>query len=236
MTRKRFLAFGVLLLAAAALAAAKSKPSDFFTIDKPKPFAGTLTDQQGVVMADAPFQLLDERSRVLQTVVTKPNGSYDFGVLQPGRYRVRLRNKWRFTDVPWCKPIIDCSESGCGIKPLRVCSGIEKGEACNPTLEYPVSGFFIVDQPMRLAGTLTDYAGADISEMKFELLNEHKKVTNVVVTTPEGRYDFGILQPGGYRVRIKTRNGLSSGWCNPTVECSASACRIAPLKPYTVGY
>lgn len=113
-----------MLAAAATIAAAKNHPvSNTFAIDQPKTFAGTLTDQTGADIANESFELLDERNKVINAVVTGPDGKYDFGILQPGRYRVRLKNKGERgkLDWEWCAPVVECSESSCRLLPVKVC-------------------------------------------------------------------------------------------------------------------
>jgi len=125
MNRKRFLALGFFLLSLTAIVAAKNPASNVFTVDKSKPLKGTLLDYMGAAIASAPLQLLNERGKVLRTVVARPDGSYDFGFLQPGRYRVRLKDHGPYKYGAWCKLVVECSESACRVKPLRLCGPVE---------------------------------------------------------------------------------------------------------------
>ena len=131
--RIRFCALAILVAAVATavlatVAAGHGHPvSQPFVIDKPKTFAGTMTDQMGADLAEDRLKLLDERNRAVKVSVTTPEGRYDLGILQPGRYRVRLKNKGERgrVDWVWCAPVVECTESTCHLLPLKACQPLD---------------------------------------------------------------------------------------------------------------
>jgi hypothetical protein len=113
--RLRLLAV-MLLLAGASAAAAKDLVSAIFHVDKPKPLAGVLTDNSGAELANQTLQLLDGQKKLIKALMTNSTADYDFGTLQPGDYRVRVKSA-----TPWCQPEVVCDAKACKIKPLKAC-------------------------------------------------------------------------------------------------------------------
>ncbi len=87
----------------------------------------------------------------------------------------------------------------------------------------PVSKRFRVRAPQQLAGVLEDRAGAPIARLGLELLQAGKVVADAV-TDAHGAYDFGVIQPGEYRIRL----AQDYGWCAPVVKCKNRVCSIRP--------
>jgi len=106
----------VMLLAGASAAAAKDLVSAIFHVDKPKPLAGVLTDNSGAELANQTLQLLDGHKKLVKALITNSTADYDFGTLQAGEYRVRVKSA-----TPWCEPVVECDAKACRIKPLRAC-------------------------------------------------------------------------------------------------------------------
>ncbi len=92
----------------------------------------------------------------------------------------------------------------------------------------PTSGPFRVERAQSLSGVLKDIMGVAIPKMQIQLLDVYNtRVLRSVKTDPYGRYDLGPVEPGEYRLRLKTK----IPWCAPSVDCSQGACRIQPVRP-----
>jgi hypothetical protein len=78
-----------------------------------------------------------------------------------------------------------------------------------------------------LSGFLEDPAGATLPGIVVELLSG-KRLVQSLRTNNRGAYDFGQIQPGKYRIRIRDRDGF----CAPKIRCAATGCIVNPrLRP-----
>ena len=87
------------------------------------------------------------------------------------------------------------------------------------------SNKFTLNHPQAIAGSIEDPSGAVIQEMKMYLLSG-KQVIRSVSTDSLGRYDFGMVPVGKYRLRIQDKGDW---FCAPAVVCRTSTCNIAPM-------
>lgn len=85
-----------------------------------------------------------------------------------------------------------------------------------------VSKKFQVRQPQSLAGVFEDPARATLPGIRVELLSG-RTVARKIRTDDEGRYDFGLIDAGKYRVRIRYAGGA---FCSPSVHCEANGCSL----------
>jgi hypothetical protein len=75
-----------------------------------------------------------------------------------------------------------------------------------------------------LAGALEDPSGAVLSGIELELLSS-KKVVRHLRTDDLGRYDFGLIPSGKYRIRVRYGD---NAFCAPKVQCGNNGCNIEP--------
>lgn len=71
-----------------------------------------------------------------------------------------------------------------------------------------------------MSGMAEDKSGAPLYGMEFELLSG-KKVFRNVPTDNKGKYDFGEVPAGTYKLRVK--HGY---FCSPQVHCGDQQCTI----------
>jgi carboxypeptidase family protein len=84
-----------------------------------------------------------------------------------------------------------------------------------------------------LSGSFQDPSGAVLSGIEVQLLSG-KKVVRDLRTDNLGRYDFGEVGPGKYKIRIEYGG---KAFCAPQVRCKAGECRINPiLEPNPKNY
>jgi len=88
-----------------------------------------------------------------------------------------------------------------------------------------ISREFRIRKPQVLAGTLGDPNGAVLSGFNLELLSG-KDVFRQLRTDNSGKYDFGEVPLGRYRVRIR-RDDV---FCVPKVLCGPEKCTLPRLK------
>jgi len=100
-----------------------------------------------------------------------------------------------------------------------------------------VSNEFQLNHSQVLAGVLEDPIPATLPGFALELL-AGEKVIGRVVTSRDGKYSFGEVAAGRYRIRI--RQG-GDPFCAPKVKCNQANCSIQPQvklnpknKPVTV--
>ena len=86
---------------------------------------------------------------------------------------------------------------------------------CGTSKEFKVNGSQV------LAGVLTDTANLPIPGLALELVNG-KTVRNSLRTDNEGRFDFGRIPAGSYRLRI-----VSQPFCAPKIRCEGVVCNVA---------
>jgi hypothetical protein len=87
-----------------------------------------------------------------------------------------------------------------------------------------VSREFRLRHPQALAGAFEDPAGAVMSGIELELLSG-KKVIRHLRTDNQGKYDFGEIPPGKYRVHVQYGG---NALCAPKVKCGAEGCSLKP--------
>jgi hypothetical protein len=86
-----------------------------------------------------------------------------------------------------------------------------------------VSKEFEIKHSQALAGVLQDSAGASIPRLELELLSGTDTVRNIR-TDNQGRYDFGEVPAGKYRIRVRHKGGF----CAPEVKCGTKGCSLKP--------
>src|SRR5579872_280909 len=96
-----------------------------------------------------------------------------------------------------------------------------------------VSKEFRLKRAQALAGVLQDPYGAPLSGMELELLSGTKIVHHARADN-QGRYDFGDVPAGKYRIHIQYRG---DPFCAPKAQCGAQGCSLQPklmLNPKNV--
>jgi hypothetical protein len=81
---------------------------------------------------------------------------------------------------------------------------------------------FEVRHEQVLSGELRDLMGAVAPGMRIALISDKNKV-KYITTDESGHYDFGILTPGTYRIRMKD---AGHGYCAPDVNCDSGSCKL----------
>jgi len=92
------------------------------------------------------------------------------------------------------------------------------GEATDCT----VSKEFRIRKPQALSGVLQDPYGAPLSGMELDLLSGRKVIRRLSADN-EGRYDFGQVSPGKYRIHLLYGN---DPFCAPEVQCGSQGCTL----------
>ena len=83
---------------------------------------------------------------------------------------------------------------------------------------------FQIKRQQVLSGVLKDPVGEPLPGIKLELLSG-KRVIQVVETDNQGKYGFGDIPPGKYRIHIRYGDDT---FCAPKVRCQQDGCKIAP--------
>lgn len=83
-----------------------------FLIEKPQHLSGVFQDPMGDVLPGLEVQLLKGKV-VVHKLRTNDSGGYDFGQIQPGKYRIHIRDKGH----PFCAPKVTCGKEGCKLEP-----------------------------------------------------------------------------------------------------------------------
>jgi hypothetical protein len=87
-----------------------------------------------------------------------------------------------------------------------------------------VSKEFRLRHPQALAGVFEDPAGAVMSGIELELLSG-KIVIRHLRTDNQGKYDFGQIPSGKYRVHVQSGG---NALCAPKVKCGTEGCTLKP--------
>jgi hypothetical protein len=87
-----------------------------------------------------------------------------------------------------------------------------------------VSKEFRLRHPQALAGVFEDPAGAVMSGVELELLSG-KNFIRRLRTDNQGKYDFGRIPSGKYRVHVQSGG---NALCAPKVKCGAEGCTLNP--------
>ena len=101
------------MLAIVAFAEAKERDcsvSPQFQVAQPQPLSGVLKDPQGAVASGLELELVRGK-KVFRKFRTSEAGSYDFGEIPSGGYRIRLRHSRYF-----CAPDVECGDHECTLK------------------------------------------------------------------------------------------------------------------------
>jgi len=83
---------------------------------------------------------------------------------------------------------------------------------------------FTVEHPARLAGQLFDPQGATVPNLTLVLRCGEAKAQQVK-TDLEGKYDFGVLQPGTCKIGTPSKM-----WLPPKVKCDDRGCTLENLR------
>jgi hypothetical protein len=101
---------------------------------------------------------------------------------------------------------------------LAVVTGVAQARDCSVSKEFQIR------HPQVLAGVLEDPVGAVLSGIELEL-RSGKKVVRHLRTDNLGRYDFGEVTPGKYRIRVHYGD---NALCAPKVRCGTDKCNLEP--------
>lgn len=93
-----------------------------------------------------------------------------------------------------------------------------------PARDCSTSKEFEIKKAQALAGEFQDQQGAVLSGLDLELLSG-KKIVQHLRSSNEGKYDFGEVPPGRYKLRVRYGGDV---FCAPKVSCGAEGCRLAP--------
>ena len=88
--------------------------SDTFRLETAKPLRGDLVECDGAVIGNTEIRLLDDEKKLIRSITSGALGEYDFGVLSPGKYRVRVDRMVQSGK----KPRVICAAEKCGVAPL----------------------------------------------------------------------------------------------------------------------
>jgi len=101
---------------------------------------------------------------------------------------------------------------------LVVVMGVARARDCSVSKEFQLR------RPQVLAGVLEDPVGAVLPGIELELRSA-KKVVRHLRTDNLGRYDFGEVNPGKYRIHVHYGD---NALCAPKVRCGADKCSLDP--------
>jgi hypothetical protein len=88
-----------------------------------------------------------------------------------------------------------------------------------------VSKPFQVSSPQALAGVLQVPNHIPLPGIQVELLSG-TKVIQRLRTNNQGKYDFGMVHAGGYRIHVEYSGGA---FCAPRVSCTRQRCIVDPV-------
>ena len=98
----------LLALAATSALGGDCSTSSEFLLPKPQVLAGTFADPMNLPLPGLEIQVLRGRS-VLLAARTDGKGAYGFGVIAPGKYRLRIVSQ------PFCAPKVKCRNESCTV-------------------------------------------------------------------------------------------------------------------------
>ena len=84
---------------------------------------------------------------------------------------------------------------------------------------------FRIDKAQAVTGVLEDPQGAALGGFELRLLSGKKTIRHLK-TTVEGKYDFGEIPAGHYRIQVRHGDNL---FCMPKVICSQERCTLPRL-------
>lgn len=87
-----------------------------------------------------------------------------------------------------------------------------------------VSSEFHLKQSQVFSGVLQDPYGAPLSGMELELLSGRKMLYHVRADN-QGKYNFGEVRAGKYRLRVRH---AGNPFCAPAVQCGDRGCSFDP--------
>ncbi len=104
------------------IAAAHTKDctvSKEFRLNRPQILSGVLQDPNGATLAGIELELMSG-TKVIQHLRTTNDGTYDFGTVAAGKYRIHILRE----GAPFCAPTVRCGNRGCNLSPkLRLNPG-----------------------------------------------------------------------------------------------------------------
>jgi Carboxypeptidase regulatory-like domain len=101
---------------------------------------------------------------------------------------------------------------------LVAATGVAGARDCSVSKEFQLR------HPQVLAGVLEDPTGAVLPGIELEL-RAGKKVVRHLRTDNLGRYDFGEVAAGKYRIRVHYGD---NALCAPKVRCGTDKCNLEP--------
>ncbi|SRR5581483_5466207 len=107
---KMYLAFVTFLGLVVSTHAQECTISKEFRLKHPQSLSGTLLDPNGVALPGVGLELLTGR-RVSRDIRTARDGSFDFGEIPIGKYRLHIR----LGGDPLCAPRVICTRAGCRV-------------------------------------------------------------------------------------------------------------------------
>jgi Carboxypeptidase regulatory-like domain len=110
MNRYFIAGIAMLLVALRSASARDCHTSKEFELKRAQVVGGVLVDPSEAVLPGMRLELLWE-DKIVRQLRTDTEGSYNFGELQPGKYKIRIQDK------TFCAPKIKCKSNGCKVEP-----------------------------------------------------------------------------------------------------------------------
>ena len=145
---------------------------------------GTVVNPSGAPQGNVTL-VITSAAGIDRRFVTEPDGTFTFGGLQPGTYRLRVDND---TFAPWSDNAV------------VLAAGERK------TMQIALQPRIVAETRGMIAGTAIGPDGRPRSDVVVILTNP-AGIDRRVTSEPTGAYAFGGLQPGTYRIRVENQMG-----------------------------
>jgi hypothetical protein len=123
---------------------------------------------------------------------------------------VELQKVLRTAEVAPVRVLLMCAVM------LLVLTVAAPGKNCSFSKEFQIT------HPQILAGALEDPVGGVLSGIELELLSG-KKVARHIRTDNLGKYDFGEIPSGKYRIHLQDGANV---FCAPKIQCGIDGCGL----------
>ncbi|HEV3139054.1 MAG TPA: carboxypeptidase regulatory-like domain-containing protein, partial [Vicinamibacterales bacterium] len=145
---------------------------------------GTVVNPSGAPQGNVTL-VITNAAGIDRRFVTDANGTFTFGGLQPGTYRLRVDDD---TFAPWSSDAVE----------------LAAGE--RKTIQIALQPRVVANAPAAIAGTAIGPDGRPRGGVTVILTNA-AGIDRRVASEPTGAYAFGGLQPGTYRIRVENETG-----------------------------
>jgi hypothetical protein len=146
---------------------------------------GTVTNSSSTAQANIDVSLFDSSGNFVDSTQTASNGTYSFGGLQTGSYRVGFEDE----NQVYLSQFYNDKPTLASATPISVTAG---STASNINAKLITGG--------KITGTVTNSSSTGLANIDVEVFSSSGAVVGEVFTASDGTYTVGGLATGGYRV------------------------------------